>query len=99
MTTKKKTPKKNGLSFYSVMTPSGKPVRCRGKLTQMYKKEFRWRIYRNGRIIAASSESYKTLNHAAKNVLSIAGMICYQDPRMSYRSHVDKAIVDFKSKK
>lgn len=35
------------------------------------KNEFRWRIYRQGRIIAASTEGYKRLAGVVKNLESI----------------------------
>lgn len=60
---KNKTTKKNGLEFYQ-------PIAW-----DKSDNEYRWRIYRNGRIIAASSEGYKNFKGAENNLRSIISIL------------------------
>lgn len=63
-------PKKNSLEFYSNLIP-GKTVRKGNKSVSLCKREYRWRIMRKGRVIAASTEGYSRLAGAENNVISI----------------------------
>lgn len=53
--------KKDGLEIY--------PVTSKGK------RELRWRIRRNGRIIGASTEGYRNLSGLVKNLTSSSQML------------------------
>lgn len=94
-----KTPKKNGLEFYSAMFPSGDALTRKRKLVQLYKKEYRWRIYKQGRIIAASSEGYSRLQGAANNIKSIVNEFTNAANDALIKRTIDAAIANFKNKK
>lgn len=56
-----RTPKKNGLFFYFTF------VKRKGRVI----KEYRWHIYKQGRVIDASTQGYNKFANAVKNVRSI----------------------------
>lgn len=55
------------------------------------KGEIRWRIYRQGRIIAASSEGYQRLRELKSNLSSVVVSI--------YKATIEDAVHNLKAKK
>lgn len=58
-------PNRNGLEFYSEKDLRSVSGRIKNKT------QYRWRIYKQGRIIAASTEGYSRLIGAQHSVLSV----------------------------
>lgn len=87
----KKQPKKNGLEIYTSLVPTKRIIWKGGVKYRFYAKEIRFRIYRQGRIIAASTEGYKRIKEVADNLFSVEEILTY--------SRIEKAISDFKAKK
>lgn len=75
-----KTPKKNGLEFYTTRTPKNTLPPKRGEKIK-WKIDYRWRIYRNGRIIAASTQGYSRMRWAVLNVHSICTLLTHDKIR------------------
>lgn len=91
----KNQPKKNGLEFYDLMVPSYTTKRA-GKKIAVYKKEYGWRIYKQGRIIAGSTEGYSRLRGAENNIISInQSLIGYVHPYMMDK--IRRAIANYKN--
>lgn len=88
---KNKTTKKNGLYFYR---QKKYPKGVNDTLAKI--NEYRWHIYRNGRIIAASSEGYKNFKGAENNLRSIISILV---PYTIENKTVTEAVERFKKEK
>jgi len=85
-----KTPKKNGLEVYQTIMPPLKHEIRKGKKVAVYTRKLRWRIYCQGRIIAASTEGYKRMRELRGNLESVCDLLS--------NVTISNAIADFKSK-
>lgn len=63
------------------------------KIYKDKKNEFQWRCYMKGRIIAGSTEGYKTLNGLENNFASICGfsVIDFWDAETKYKQQLKDA--------
>lgn len=78
--------KKNGLEFYTTRKPKNAlPIKRGEKIKWII--DYRWRIRRNGRIIAASTQGYSRMRWCVINTHSICAMLT--------QANIHKAVLEF----